>query len=354
MTPSSPTATRSVSSTRSRSPQGQDGGRLGGPALSPASHVASLPRGGIVLGLDPGVLDIATVSAGADSHLSPRGFSQKQWRAETGAEARLAMTRRWCADLSKEGGAWERLRAVTPKTASITEFIDYLKVKVTVRPEIMTEKLKRKWADARFTAWSLGKRTLARAASSFLAGSLEDGSYGVPKLIAYGNAKWGGIRGRKAGPTTATREAFFVAARSFRGGRHRIVDVDEWRTTLTHSSCGHHLQQVYAPPTKAQVKRHADKAARPVPDGWQRPPPRPLPAMVLHARVQHCCNPLCTTPGERFVHRDGDASICIRMLGEALVAGEPRPAAMTRGAVAMKPAVRSFLMPMMAGGWVFG
>ncbi|MEI6849114.1 MAG: hypothetical protein WCK50_03715, partial [bacterium] len=253
--------------------------QVGGAVLSPRSAAASVPDGAVVRGLDPGVGDIWRVSPASGSHLRGTGFSQKQWRSDTHAEERLRETRAWCAPvLAAPGGPWERLREVSVKTSSLARFVAYAIVAQETRPAILAERMKRKWADAEFQAWRLGKRALARGASAYLAGSLEDGTLGVPTYVAYGNARWSGIRGRQAGPTTAARTAFDVAARAFQGGRHVVRDEDEFKTTQAHSACGGLMQDVYGPPTRAQRERAAAKAARPLPEGWTRPPARPLPA----------------------------------------------------------------------------
>jgi hypothetical protein len=92
------------------------------------------------------------------------------------------------------------VRALTHKTTSSAELLAWAAADAAALDVVLAEKLKPRWANARFRAWQLRAGVLARSCGTMRAGRLEDGTAGVPLLAMYGDAKFSGSsRGRRAG-----------------------------------------------------------------------------------------------------------------------------------------------------------
>ena len=65
----------------------------------------------------------------------------------------------------------------------------------------------------------------------------------------------------------------------------------------------------------------ARRAATPLPNGWQRPPPRPIPEFRPVRGLLHCGSASCRAAGVTFVHRDVNAAVNILNNAVSLGAG---------------------------------
>ena len=143
-----------------------------------------------------------------------------------------------------------------------------------MRPAILEERLKPRWREAKFAAWRTHKRVLWRFCGGIVAGSLADGTVGVPATLVIGDHNVGSMRGTRPVPGSALFRAGLAAARSvIRAGvpAGDAVRVPEHRTTVCHASraCGGAamakvLVQTYATKrdrVKAESRRAAAAAA---------------------------------------------------------------------------------------------
>ena len=102
-------------------------------------------------------------------------------------------------------------------------------------------------------------------------------------------------------------------------GAEWVRDANEHRSTKCCSGCHLVLDRVVAE-TPARVYAAAEeKAARPLPGGWTRPPMRDIhPTRVVRGSL-HCPTPTCS--GKALVHRDTDACLLILQNELAVDAG---------------------------------
>jgi hypothetical protein len=255
-------------------------------------------------------------------------LTRDEWRAQRGDHSRLAASRRWCADLAAEGGAFAALQAVTRKTASLERFLEYARAAhgaAGAQPgafaAVLAERLKPRWAHAAFRTWSRGHAVLEGFWARVCAGRLEDGTAGVAPVVLYGSAAFAATgRGRRSAPTTAARAACVTVC-----GARNVHDVDEHRTTKCCSWCDCVLDHVYAP---TPLRVHLAAAARAeggLPLGWRRPPAPPVRAWAKTRGLLRCPSAECWA--RSFRHRDFDAARLILRNEEhrAGNAGEPLP-----------------------------
>ena len=185
---------------------------------------------------------------------------------------------------------------------------------VDALPAITEERLKMRWAEARFRARVLTAACFDRFWARVMAGT--EGSlrgYGpcvrTSTLVVMGGAMFGSTIHGVTGPTVAAEAA---ARRAAAPGMLRFVD--EHRTSRTCAACGSLLQvcrmRTTAPRTvRARVPGLAAQQRRVVPVGT-----------VLWLRgLRRCCNARCAQHGQ-FVDRDvnGALNIGARWLGELL------------------------------------
>ena len=266
------------------------------------------------------------------------GLSRAEWRNQRGDDDRLAMTAAWCAHLSAPGGAFDRLRGVSGKTASSAKFRAYSAVAHGTRPangsppvpsanaDILAEKLKLRWADAKFRTWLRGKSILHGFWARIKAGRYEDGTAGVDPTILYGNAHFDATgRGRRSAPTTMRRACLAIMTTL------GVREADEHRSSMCCATCGHVHHLVDAPTPDRVYASAAARAARGIPT-------RPVRPRSKVRGLLFCANRAC--PAFGFHHRDTNAAINILLnaLYESL-RGEGRGLAwMTHDRRAKEPA----------------
>jgi len=263
------------------------------------------------VGVDPGIGTLAALHAllTADGRERNVAMSGDSWRNQTHAERRLAQAALWCAPLLP---SYARLAAVTAKTGSPERYVAYLRVALDVRPGILAETTKPRWARAAFNAWDAAQTQRARFWGRAAVGCLADGDAGVPRVFAYGSAFTGfkGMRGTRPGPSTAMFKAARTAAGAVRAGgvQGGAVQVTEHRSTLCCARHAWAMARVWVRVGESgREQRKADRRpARP------RRPPRKW--RELHGlRFCQVCNAL--------VSRDGDAARSIRDWAAAAAAG---------------------------------
>ena len=244
------------------------------------------------------------------------GLSRAEWRNQRGDDDRLAKTAGWCADLNALpsatnplGGAFYRLSDVTSKTASSAQLLRYSAVAHGARvgpfantpsayTDVFAEKLKVRWADAKFNTWSRGQSILHGFWARIKKGRYEDGTAGVTPTILYGDAHFAATgRGRRSAPTTAMRAACVAVC-----GVSWVKDADEHRSSKCCARCGtvHHLVKARTPD-----RVYASAAAR----AARGLPVRRVRGWTKVRGLLFCGNPECRSRG--FHHRDTNAAINI-------------------------------------------
>ena len=288
------------------------------------------------------------------------GLSRAEWASQTGQAERLARARAWCTELAAPGGAWSRLQAVSRNVPEWGHFLaysraahgflapgalDWLWAHEGALEAVFEEKLKPRWAHARFNSWSRNQSVLMSFWARIVRGRVEDGTAGRRPVLHYGDAAFNATgRGRPSAPTTAMHEACVAAC-----GARWVRKADEHRSTKCCARCGEVLEYVHGgggtvapggghprpspphpppPPRKVTAltpdrvyAAAARRAATPLPNGWQRPPPRPLPEFRPVRGLLHCGSASCRAAGVTFVHRDVNAAVNILNNAVSLGAG---------------------------------
>jgi hypothetical protein len=278
--------------------------------LSAQERVVAVDSGGtwIVMTLEK-VIDVVTGLL----RLRVIGLSTREWRALRGDDQRLATTSTWCANLAAPGGAFERLQSVSRKTGSIEKLRAYNlaahgdgRGSPGAYADVLHERLKPRWAQAAFRTWSRGHAILEGFWARIRSGRLEDGTYGLRPVILFGKVNFSASgRGRHSSPTTAMRKACVSIC-----GADWVRDANEHRSTKCCSGCHLVLDKVVAATPERIYAKAAGKAARPLPEGWTRPPARDVHPTRIVRGMLFCPTPRCS--GKQLKHRDTDA--CLLML----------------------------------------
>jgi hypothetical protein len=298
-----------------------------------------------VMGLDPGrVTLVAGREPLRDGSVAAYNLSHATWENLPGAPQRRRRAAAWMSANGTGGVDADprvvAVRALTHKTTSSAELLAWAAADAAALDVVLAEKLKPRWANARFRAWQLRAGVLARSCGTMRAGRLEDGTAGVPLLAMYGDAKLSGSsRGRRAGPTTALFASFVNVL-----GAGHVKLTDECGSTLACKAkkCGATLQDVYHDgPSARQRAYDAAKAARFAALGPPCPPRPPGRLWRDCASVRRCVNfdgsaaggggTPCPDAG-RYVSRDGGAALHIGVRGMIDVCGLPVPAHLRRAA----------------------
>ena len=164
--------------------------------------------------------------------------------------------------------------------------------------EVLEERLKLRWARAKFATWRRGRSVLDRSIAAIRSGFFSDSTAGTNAKMLIGDATFSatGI-GRPAAPTTELRRRFIATLRA-----PWNEDVDEHRSTKCCSTCSGVLDHVYAP----TPKRIYERRQAPLPHGWTRPPARPIKPWRKVRGMQRCPGDECRA--HSYKHRDFDAA----------------------------------------------
>jgi hypothetical protein len=168
-------------------------------------------------------------------------------------------------------------------------------------------------------------------------GSLADGTANVQAVILYGKASFAASgRGRHSSPTTAMRKAFEAVF-----GAAWVRDADEHRSTKCCSYCYGVLDKVWAQTPERVYAAAEARAARQLPWGWSRPPPRPVAGYRVVRGELRCPSDACRA--RSFRHRDVDAARLIYDNAFAFEATGAPLACMARGRHDEDPPGRFYL-----------
>lgn len=193
-------------------------------------------------------------------------LTNAEYRDALRMDLHLAHVHRACA----AGGLhehWARLAEVSPKTASLEEFLEYMRETARAREATLAVTLTREWAVEKFKARAAKERALMSFWARVRAGLPEDGTAGVACVVAYGDADFSSSgRGNRSAPTVSLYHACVAVM-----GPACVRYVTEHRRSKCCCGCGHLLQEVR---TSVVSHRQADRDARlakRVAAGWARP-----------------------------------------------------------------------------------
>ena len=207
-----------------------------------------------LIAVDPGSINIVTcLEVLADGSERVWKLTRAMWRAATQADRRIKRAKLWLAAFSKrvsdtkgppteQDGAFVQLAApgAWAKTASAEKYVAHMRLTARLRPGIMDETLRTRWADEAFRAKQAKQRVLSSFWATVRAGRLEDGTASVTPMVAYGGANFASSgAGRAAAPTTAA----YVACVDVMG-EGAVVLTTEHRSTKCCSACGHVLRSI--------------------------------------------------------------------------------------------------------------
>jgi len=275
---------------------------------------------------DPGRVNIAqtaraVLALGSPSlQLSFLRFTRKQWRDDCHAERRLSRAARWCKNLEREHASLSA-PGISPKTASLENFAEYMRVFDSTRHAILREKSKKRWGNAEFRAWRAGKVSLSRFWGRVFTGTLEEGTYkdrGVH--LAYGSAKFSSAaRGSPAVPTTAAFKAAVKASHADLQAGHGVGPQSEFGSTADCPVCtGVQCKVRTTHLSNRQEAKVAEKEAAGIKVPWYQLEPE------ING-LKFCANPACAAPGARLKSRDRLASTNQLMVLLARKLGCPIP-----------------------------
>jgi hypothetical protein len=244
-------------------------------------------------------------------------LTRKQWRHETHGEQRLARTSKWCAPFRTlassgvEAGAFVLLCApgVCRKTSSLAQYLDYSDLSYRLRPIILEETMKYRWAQENFLHYQLRQRALSNFWARVKRGRAEDGTLSQNPMVAYGDAQFAtSMKGIMTAPTTA---AYLACVNVM--GRANVVLTTEYRTSQCCSGCGGLLSNIYSDClSKRQLSSKIKYEAKTTenPNLLSRPWNSPLRFPVRGLKI--CKHDDCPNKHRRFVDRDLNAARNIR------------------------------------------
>ena len=276
-------------------------------------------------GLDLGVKNLAA-SGGVDSSNRPttRTLTGRAYRDGAHFGSHKRRRRKWSLGIRE---CMLALAAGNDCGHTFLLQVGYLALLSQCYEEIMEERLKPRWAIARFRAHLSAKQVLQRYATAVIGGDPRHGTKGRPVRLAIGN----GFKGGRGAPTQAVISALFGAAASgapsWGGGaadgsprKHLCFFVGEWGTSLNCCGCGQRNGEVTAAAIDVVCTREiyarweADaRATRRAVAGLPVEKPRKqrnLALRPLHG-VFRCPNPRCPFFGQ-YRERDGGSAQSIR------------------------------------------
>ena len=276
------------------------------------------PRSGVrVLACDPGLTNIYTLT---ERFVSPT-TGREAWRTwqltageyhqAAGRAHRLVQRRRLDAPIA---AALELLAQTSDcaRTTSAARARERLLAVAALAPCILARRLAYVYARHERSAAMAKQRVLAAFWSTVKRGRVDDGTAGLPCVIAYGAAKFkSSVGGSRPVPTATARRACQAVF-----GAHNVFFVNEHRTSVTCADCSARLHAVVDParPTATSARTEARKAreaavraAHPGARGARppRPPPREGRAWALHG-VKYCASDACAAT--RYKNRDTNAA----------------------------------------------
>jgi hypothetical protein len=285
----------------------RDAERFDEPA--PGSSVRHWRR---IVSVDPGKHNLLTCF-----EILPNGtersykLTQEAYKIATNYDRRNARSALRCKPLtapSEDGtpGAFQRLCEPDAwgKTADSAAFETHMSIVAAVSPSIFAVTLKTHWADEAFRTWQAKMKCLDRFWSMIKAGSLEDGTFGVQPIFAYGDGQFASSsRGRVSAPTTATYKSCLKI-----NYQCNVVLTCEHRSTWTCSSCEKPLQGLRPGNVSHTQDAKEAKHYKDIASGRKNPNKKwfsPL-GKILHG-LKKCTNSLCPNAVNSFVDRDVNA-----------------------------------------------
>jgi transposase len=265
-----------------------------------------------IVSVDPGKHNLLTCF-----EILPNGtersykLTQEAYKIATNYERRNARSTLRCQPLtapSQDGtpGAFQRLCEPDAwgKTADSAAFETHMSIVAAVSPSIFAVTLKSHWADEAFRSWQAKMKCLDRFWSMIKAGSLEDGTFGVQPIFAYGDGQFASSsRGRVSAPTTATYKSCIKI-----NYQCNVILTCEHRSTWTCSSCEKPLQGLRPGNISHTQDAKEAKHYRDIAIGRKNPNRKwfsPL-GKILHG-LKRCTNSLCPNAINPFLDRDVNA-----------------------------------------------
>ena len=291
------------------------------------------------IGFDPGLISILSGREPlADGSVRKWDLTFKEWENKTCALQRRRKAEHWMQESGlKENALYKAACALTSKTPIYNEFIAWAVADIKVTPVILIEKLKPRWANARFRSWQLRLKVLDDFWARVRAGDIKDKTAGIVPIIAYGDASFSSsMRGRRSGPTSAAYKSCLRVL-----GAENVFLTDEHLTTKTCACCGAPLQEISHNGLSACEHDRAEKRKASDAERVRLTGGLPIPRRTLkHWRVVHglrrCINAgdidnnPCARAGQ-LVSRDGNAALNILRRFMSDVCGLDTPAHLRTG-----------------------
>jgi len=274
-----------------------------------------------ILGVDTGRINLVTTyeQHGNCGRHSSFTLTAAGWRDATGAARRAARSAWLTRGLAAE---YAQLARVTPKVATLDEYLGYCAVAQAVRPAILEVTCTRTWANASFSAWRVAQRVRAAFLGRVAAGSVYHGTAGVAATFAWGDGMEGTMRPNQRGMAPAPSTALLLAAQAVarcRPGGDAVL-FPEHRSTKCCAACGTVMLKTWvrsgaSKRERQRAARAARRAARAAAAGRPHRQPRPPGEWRENHGLRYC--PSCCA----FRDRDVDAAASIRDAAAACAAG---------------------------------